>query len=47
MEKMDFINDDDNGSDIYRVLDSLDIDYRVKNNIEVYLNYIGLNRSGK
>ena len=31
-------------NDIYRILDSLDIDTRVKNNIELYLGYQGINR---
>ena len=44
MVKMD-ITYDDKDADIFRVLDSLDIDTRIKNNIEIYLQYQGINRS--
>ena len=44
MERMDF-ESDSSDRDIFDVLDSLDIDYRVKDNISMYLNYIGLNKS--
>ena len=43
MEKMEMSYESDE-NDIYRILDSLDIDTRVKNNIELYLGYQGINR---
>ena len=36
---------DNKDADIFRVLDSLNIDTRIKNNIEIYLTYQGINRS--
>ena len=44
MEKMD-MSYTTNENDIYRILDSLDIDTRVKNNIELYLGYQGISRT--
>lgn len=44
MEKMD-LSYDNKDADIFRVLDSLNIDTRIKNNIEIYLTYQGINRS--
>ena len=42
MERMDF--DSNEERDIFDILGSLDVDYRVKDNITMYLNYIGINK---
>ena len=34
-----------NDEDIFNILDRLDIDYRIKDNLELYLSSIGLNRT--
>lgn len=43
MEKMD-MNYSNKDGDIFRVLDSLDIDSRIKDNLTLYLSYQGINR---
>ena len=44
MEKMDTTYES-NDEDIFNILDRLDIDYRIKDNLELYLSSIGLNRT--